>query len=125
MKLELKNIAHFLPYGIEVEFTYYGKSASKYLLTGLILMDWITSRGSMRLILYPLSVISDEDIERMSNRLEYQISWDGENFQIDDSVLGIDEIPHVCWNYLVEKGFDVENLIEEGLAVINDEPRRF
>ena len=125
-KLQISDVVLYLPQNTNVLFKRHWGDYETLELNGFTLLNWMMLKNiSMKLILYPLSAITDEDMKRMSNRLEYKMTFDGELFQIDDSKLSVNEIPYLCWEYLVEKGFDVKEFIERGLAVENKEERVF
>ena len=118
MKLELKHLATYLPYGLKVETKWYNfitrdtKTEVKEMdLSGLSLRnDW--QMKSYKPILRPLSDFtrSDAVLEHCSEELKILILLAMKNGYIDD-------LPHWFMVHCFERHYDVFNLIPDGLAI--------
>ena len=133
MKLELKHLAGYLPYGLVFR---YDSEPSEYLMLGLtkesIKLDeatedlkpcWVGYNDYYKPILRPLSDLGKKHIDYMWFEL---LGIDNEIFDklefIEKCELyQIDFLPIIVYEYLLKNHFDVHNLIEKDLAInIND-----
>ena len=102
MKLELKHLAPYLPYGLEI----INNVDKKRELTIEYLNYWNESTIEIKPILRPLSDYT-EDYANFWNYSFRDFKWEIKNKQV--SVL--------CWQDLLSKHYDVFGLIEAGLAI--------
>lgn len=94
MKLELKHISLYLPYGLD------GFLENK--IVDLNTNNIWTFTLNAKPILRPLSDLSEDDLEGAEYIVDKGLSADLNYYQ---------------WEYLFENHFDVFNLIENGLAI--------
>lgn len=120
MKLELKHIAPYLPYGVQIEVTdfcielgSYERKEETYITTldACILHYFNTD---MRLILRPLSDLTKE-IEHNGEKF---VPSKLLNFDFSDlSQFDYEYIPYNLATFLLEYHFDIFGLIEQNLAI--------
>lgn len=128
MKLELKHLAPYLPYGLkvnnnEVNLLMVIDVRDYYKPKDLISLDSVVGSTYLKPILRPLSDLwSNNAIEEDRDQLS---EWDIERIQdalafipmglIHKSI--VDKLNYDSVEYLLSKHYDVFNLIPEGLAI--------
>jgi len=118
MKLELKHIAPYLPYGLKMKFTstYEVDKLSKEDIVILKQIDegsicvngYKTNNKSYKPILHPLSELTSDNA--------YFLSSNGYMAVCEECVY-IDEMRYSDVEKLIERHYDVFGLIEKGLAI--------
>lgn len=125
MKLELKHIAPYLPYGVQIEVTDYCIELGSYEQKKETYITTLDAYGlhyfntNVRLILRPLSdlnnIIKHNGIEiNLFDKIEIY-KGSGIDYLIEQIRLGLVEV--IIFNLLLEHHFDVFGLIEQGLAI--------
>lgn len=120
MKLELKHIAPYLPYGVQIEVTDYCIELGSYEQKKETYTTTLDAYGlhyfntNVRLILRPLSDLTKE-IEHNGEKL---VPSKLLNFDFSDlSQFDYEYIPYNLAAFLLEHHFDIFGLIENGLAI--------
>lgn len=110
MKLEVKHLAPYLPYGLKGMRIDY-ESLGEHELVGLTVWDIITSGGKLdykyfKPLLHPLSRLTDKMVKDFGYAMK-------EDFivQIQNETVLVN-----VWNDLISNHWDVFGLIEKGLA---------
>ena len=114
MKLELKHLAPYLPYGLMCQLTdqskiKVAKLCGAYTDNSYAFFDTVESEhgySKIKPILRPLADLDNDEYENRIFNRDYIIDKE------TDSELGYYE-----WCYLFENHFDVFGLIEKGLAI--------
>tara|TARA_R110002020_G_scaffold8028_3_gene33066 strand:+ start:243 stop:674 length:432 start_codon:yes stop_codon:yes gene_type:complete len=134
MELEIKHLAPYLPYNLQVEVLdyksdYVGKQYDKVI--GLHQWDsngqfWsvLTIGGAkpdvkrVKPILRPLSDLTEEDHKEIFFDHDVEQEYDGISLFLNGAVkINILEFPLQFINKLLEKHYDINNLIGQGLAI--------
>lgn len=121
-KIEFKHLAPYLPYGLKVMYT----DGKIYEVCGLnIYSDCILNVSGVETlpfkdikpILRPLSDLSEvgNQMERDCNHTIWYENGAWSDSMTDD--FSIDWIPKVCYEWLIERHFDVFGLLDSGLAI--------
>ena len=120
MKLELKHLAGYLPYGLRVKVDYYSQHEGRiFNFSPTILLDFSRDEYIVKPILRPLSELTKE-IEvngknvNIFDRIEIY-KGSGVDYLIEQIRFGFVEV--IIYNILLENHFDVFGLIEKGLAI--------
>lgn len=143
--LELKHLAPYLPYGLQChtgeltnctllglkddsayysEYKYQTEHCGDKIFTRPEM--WLTIGTVHKPILRPLSVLSEvgNQMERDCNHTIWYENGAWSDSMTDD--FSIDWIPKICYEWLIERHFDVFGLIDAGLAIdintIKDQP---
>lgn len=119
MKLELKHIAPYLPYGLKVSSLHTLNAETGIGNINHIVRAVNEGKKQYRPILRPLS-----DLEKLIDEMELECTYfDWILSEYDINVLkfikefGIDKLPFDVINYLIEWHFDIFGLIPQGLAI--------
>lgn len=115
MKLELKHLAPYLPYGLKVK--YVGKHKYAELITGRSIYNIDGWNGSMLTTLgYQISFNDYKPILRPLSDLKYkELGYDSIEFAIYN--IKNKYANYINYEYCFEWHFDVFGLIEKGLAI--------
>lgn len=121
-ELTIGHLAPYLPYGIRfIENGFYEFNIADGIDRGNILSDDDEfDINFCKLLVRPLSDVTKGDLDYMYFDI---ISTDndmyGSRFEFEDyfKETGIYHLPFCLYNYLVKNHFDVDNLIEKGLAI--------
>lgn len=123
MKLELKHLAPYLPYGLQCIYTdTFGQLEKGYLTTlmtpDIISVDCCIDKDA-KPILRPLKDVGTYIIDKEHNITFIEstgfYSESGIDFFIERVITGLVEM--IIWQKLIEYHFDVFCLIEKGLAI--------
>ena len=117
MKLELRHLAPYLPYGLKCQWF---RTEDQTLVTNeLNITDyyWLIGRQHFQPILRPMSDFKPGEgastwaieVDKMFNYNVYMLSG--------YSHVKTERYPYVVFNYLIENHFDVFDLIDKGLAI--------
>jgi hypothetical protein len=110
MKLELKHLAPYLPYGLKVRLKTRGTVYELIGVTpkGIILkgVDEVIWFKNIELILRSLSDLEDDEYKNKIFNREYIIDKQTDSY-----------LDHYEWCFLFENHFDVFGLIDAGLAI--------
>ena len=110
MKLELKHLAPYLPYNVNVKVIHrnrnYKINSTKQLSNQLYSDYFLKSNTIFKPILRPLCDLQNKEHENRKVDCEYIIEAD----------IDID-LSYYEWCYLLENHFDVFGLIKKGLAI--------
>lgn len=110
MKLELKHLAHYLPYKVKIYVdTEYGKTREPWEL-GMHTIDIAIMYDSNKMILHPLSDLSKSEYDDFKHKYSLREIEDYSNLNANS--WGLE-----CGLRLFEMHFDVFGLIEKGLAI--------
>lgn len=126
MKLQLKHLAPYLPYGLKGMRIDYD-SLGEHELAGLTIWDIITSRGKIdykyfKPLLHPLSRLTELILKDDNTPIDYfqekyyTLGLDSQCKRILEDERWINQCDWLLIQYLFEWHFDVFNLIEKGLA---------
>ena len=121
MKIELKHLAPYLPYGLKCKSTtiLFGEEDNGVYEMGLISMRGVL-KGTGKPILRPLSDLK-ENLELKENLYKshkinmYWHKW--EALENKNNYKELEYLPKCIFDMLVENHFDVFGLIEKGLAI--------
>jgi hypothetical protein len=128
MKLDLKHLAPYLPYGLDVKTDKYGVTKLLAVSKIHLYIDFLYYRISydkVKPILRPLSNFGDSDDTRKVHEFiglgkwcdfydEYFRVWFDDLENVDKLIL---QAPYEIFNYFLANHFDVFGLIEQGLAI--------
>lgn len=118
MKLELKHLSPYLPYGLKGEITrnIYPRSKEIKEVTITNISDWNTRAYSIKPILRPLSELFEDKYKNLFFISDYTYAilrkvQDGNKYN------EVEALPYFVTVKLLENHFDVFGLIEKGLAI--------
>lgn len=144
MKLELKHLAPYLPYGLKIQHIISGEikkfeGIMEYFEDDTFFLYWVKNNGTLasssnyKPILRPLSDLTKE-IEIYGEENWKNIPMDiidgkscslvgGKEFKImlKNGTYNIYELRYATYNFLLENHFDVFGLIEQNLAINKNE----
>jgi|TARA_R110000764_G_C10728142_1_gene349041 hypothetical protein len=122
MKLELKHLAPYLPYGLKCKSTtiLFGEEDNGVYEMGLISMRGVL-KGTGKPILRPLSDLTKEDVALITEYSDIEnVAYNGNPSNLyftntEEKTFLEDYVDSL--NYLYSRHFDVFGLIEAGLAI--------
>lgn len=112
MKLEIKHLVSYLPYGLKMS-----SHGRIYTLTGFIIE--LATIVQDKPILRPLSDLKDDSFIDINNQYPNTPNWDyyKEDWIVSGKNLSDTIIEYCVMQWLIENHFDVFGLIEAGLAI--------
>jgi hypothetical protein len=120
MKLELKHLAPYLPYGVSVKW--FRRDDSTFQTSVLTISDYpFLTKQLFKPILRPLNSISDlglymdmyEDDHHNNDDYLFELVDHGGNISLAD----VNNLPYYVHSWLCKHHFDVFGLINQGLAI--------
>jgi hypothetical protein len=123
MKLELKHLAPYLPYGLKIRYI---ERNETHIFDTSNLKAVCSEQIHLRPILRPLSDLTKVIVDEFQ-KYDNQDSYDKdiidlfcyENTQTDENIedLLVTKLPYECVEYMFKNHYDVFGLIEKGLAI--------
>ncbi len=117
MKLELKHLAPYLPYGLKLRQPVLRRGFRTRLITVNNILDTIERQNIIKPILRPLSDLTKNDFGGDLIEEFYTLDFEKQILRIVEDIRWVNQCDYLLIQLLIEKHYDIFGLIEKGLAI--------